>query len=223
MLPLKTAAISIFCSFICLYSNAQSISVEDGYIKYDKESRPCLVAHVDPEPKMLEKAWNAYLKENHDFKLGGRKIRSAERVTISALSSNAMDFYTQIIEDRNGSEMKVFARYGYDMYIDKASFSAEYDKLQTMIESFLKTFVTDYYQDIIDDTEKKVNKLSKVQTKLEKQIEKDLAKAEKLEAKAAELKETSEANKTEKESNKEKLEARQEKLKRYKEKLRSVR
>jgi len=223
MKKLYSIALVAFCTLLLPISiNAQNISPEDGTIKFDDESRPCLVVHVDPEPIMLKKAWKKYLKDKFELKLSGRDILSAERVTISAISMNAMDFYTQIIEDLNGSEMTVFARHGYDIYVDKENNLEEYNKLRSMMEDFLTRYVTSYHQDIIDDTEKKILKLTKYQEKLQKQIDKDASKASKLKEKAAELEEDVKENTATIEETKEKIKERDEKLKRHQKKLKEV-
>ena len=100
-------------------------------LKFDKESRPCLVVNVDPEPKRLKRAWKKYLKDHYELKLSSGKLMSAERVTVTDISSNAMDFYTQIIEDVNGSQMSVFGRFGYDIYFDEVKTPAEYQKVKS--------------------------------------------------------------------------------------------
>lgn len=213
----------VFVLAFTFTSSAQNVTPTNGFVKFDKESRPCLVVHVDPEPKMLKKAWKKYLKENHDLKLSGGKLMSAERVTVNDISTNALDFYTQIIEDVNGSEMSVFGRFGYDIYFDELKTPAEYVKVKTMMEDFLKSYVSSYYKEIIDDTEKKVKKLTKTEYKLEKRITKDANKADKLKVKAKQLEEDVEHNKAEVETLKEKIKQRDEKLKKYKQKLNEVR
>ena len=224
MQKLYSMGLVLFCAALFpLSSLAQDITPEDGTIKFDKESRPCLVVHVDPEPKMLRKAWKNYLKENYDLKISGGSLMSAERVTVTDISMNAMDFYTQIIEDVNGSEMTVFVRHGYDIYVDPTSNPEEYAKLRAMMEDFLKTYVSSYYQEIIDDTEKKIAKLTKYQQKLERSITKDTNKAEKLRVKAQELEDDAKQDSISVEDTKEKIKQREEKLKRYKKKLAEVR
>lgn len=222
MIKLNTITSFLFISLFAITSNAQSVDITDGFIKFDKEPRPCLIVHVDPEPKRLKTAWKKYLKNNYELRLSGNQILSAERVTIAEISENAMDFYTQINEDENGSEMRVFARHGYDIYINRATSLQEYNKIRSILENFLKTHVSNYYQEIIDDTEKAIKKHTKEEKKLESKIAKNSKKAEKLKVKSEELIKDVVQYKDELAEAKEKITMRNEKLKIYKTKLSKV-
>src|SRR5690606_23968036 len=85
----------------------------------------------------------------------------AEDVVIEKLSSKRMNFYTQIIENEIGSEMKVFASFGYDIYIDKNETPEEYKIMNRMLNEFLNSYLPNYYKDQVKDTEKKVKDLTK--------------------------------------------------------------
>ncbi len=82
---------TLFVLAITFTLSAQNVTPSNGTVKFDKESRPCLVVHVDPEPKMLKKAWKKYLKENYDLKLSSGKLMSAERVTVNDISRKEVD------------------------------------------------------------------------------------------------------------------------------------
>lgn len=146
--------------------SAQSTLPYAGTIVHNNAARPCLVVNVDPEPDLLKDAWRDFLKENYDFKLKGigflsnKGLLSAEQVVVGQLSSKEMDFYIHVIEDENGSEMKVFAAFGYDMYVDSISMPAEYRELKTILERFLRNYLPEYHQELIEEKEKRVRELS---------------------------------------------------------------
>lgn len=208
--------------------SAQKLQPADATISHDGKSRPCLFIKVDPEAKTLKEAWNDYLKDNHDLKLKGigflanKDLMSRKEVIVSAISSNTMDFYTEIIENETGSEMRVFASFGYDMYIDASSMPKEYEALKSIMTSFLNTYIPNYYQEIIDETEKVVSDLSKDQSKLKKSISKDTKKVEKYKEKIESLSEDLKDDSSELEEVETKLSNRKEKLAKYKGKLSGV-
>jgi len=165
---------------------SQSISPVDGTINHNKKSRPCLEVNVDPESKTLKKAWRDYLRKNYSVKLKGigflsnKDLLSAEKVTIPVVSPNAMDFYTEIVENANGSQMRVFASFGYDIYVDAASMPKEYVQIRKIMDDFLQTYIPNYYQELIKDKERVVKDLNKDQSKLQRSIKKDTRSAEKM-------------------------------------------
>lgn len=201
--------------------NAQS-SIEpfDTTIDYDKAQRPCIQVNLDPEPKTLKNAWRDYLKDNYDFKLKGigflsnKDLLSAEAITVNQISSKAMDFYTHIVEDENGSEMKVFVRHGYDIYISKEDQPNEYEALREILESFIKTYLPKYYEDKINDTEKRVNELTEERNDLKKKIEENSSKIEKLKNEIKQEQKELKSKKTQLETTERKLMKRKEKWER---------
>ncbi|MET6991738.1 hypothetical protein [Sediminicola arcticus] len=94
---------------------AQTIVTKNGAITHNNELRPCIVVSLDPKPDDLKEAWRDYLNDTYDFKLKGigflqnKDLLSAEEVTIKKISSNKIEFYTNIVENELGSEMMVFA------------------------------------------------------------------------------------------------------------------
>ena len=127
-----------------------------------------------------------------------------------------MDFYTHIVEDENGSEMKVFARHGYDIYINKENYPNEYQALRDIFESFIKYYIPKYYQGKVNDTEERIEKLVDETTDLKEDITDDSARIEK-------LKKEIEALESEVKSNNKLLEDANNKLIKRKEKLKRIR
>lgn len=222
------SALFIFSILISSLTFSQSISPLDGTINHNEKSRPCLVVNVDPEAKTLKKAWSDYLKDNYDVKLKGigflsnKDLLSAEQIVIPVISPNALDFYTEIIENASGSQMKVFASFGYDIYIDASSMPKEYVQLRKIMDDFLQSYIPNYYQELIKDKEKVVKSLNKDQSKLQKSIKKDTRSVEKMTKKMESLNSDITKNKAELEDTESKLTNRNQQLNELKTKLNSV-
>lgn len=210
-----------------LESNAQKVVPQDGKIEHKDGERPSIYVNLDPEPKPLKKAWKSYLKDNYDFKIKGigflsnKDLLYREDVIIQKLSPKRMDFYTKIVEDEVGSEMTVFASFGYDIYIDKNETPEEYQKLTTMLNDFLASYLPEYYKSEVKDTKKRVKKLSKQVKGLNKDINNNNEDIEDMNEEIEELtKEVAEKEAALEIANT-KLTERQEKLKRINAKLNS--
>lgn len=223
-----TTSLIIISIIISSISYSQSISPIDGTVYHNKKSRPCLEVNVDPEAKTLKKAWNNYLKENYSVKLKGigflsnKDLLSSKQVIIPVISPNAMDFYTEIIENANGSQMRVFASFGYDIYVDAASMPKEYVQIRKIMDDFLQSYIPNYYQELIKDKEKVVKSLNKDQSKLQKSIKKDTRSVEKMTKELESLNSDITKNKAELEETESKLTNRNQQLNELKTKLNSV-
>ncbi|MCJ7467283.1 MAG: hypothetical protein MUO53_11400 [Maribacter sp.] len=216
-------------SLLAVQVNAQSsIQPFDTTIDYDKAQRPCIQINLDLEPKTLKNAWRDYLKDNYDFKLKGigflsnKDLLSAEAITVNQISSKAMDFYTHIVEDENGSEMIVFVRHGYDIYVAKENHPNEYEALREILESFIEYYLPKYYEGKINDTEKRVNNLTEERNDLKKKIDKNSYKIEKLKNDIEQKEEELKSNKTQLEITERKLIKRKEKWERIRIRFRKL-
>jgi len=208
--------------------NAQSVKPQDATILFENNVRPCLLVSLDPEPKTLKQAWKEYLEDNYNFKLEGislfqnKDILSAENVKIDKISPYGMNFYTQILENENGSEMKVFASFGIDEFIDKTNKPTEYKLMNEILESFLKVYLPKYYTNEVNDTKKRVTDLTLEINKLNDEINNDHGKIETLKKEIEELTKKTEMNQNALELNKKKLITREEKLSRIKNQLNNL-
>jgi len=223
------ATILLATTFSITEVNAQaSIQPTNSTINYDDAQRPCIKVNLDPEPKTLKSAWRSYLEENYDFKLKGigflsnKDLLSAEEIIVEQISSKSMDFFTQVIEDENGSEMKIFARHGYDIYLSEDNYPSEYEAINEILESFLKYYLPIYYASGIDDTEKRIAELSDESDDLEEEITDDSEKITELKEEIKELEENSKVNNKMLILANQKLAKRIEKLKRARIQLRTL-
>lgn len=211
---------------ICLGSiqvKAQgTITPFDATINYNSVERPCIQVNLDPEAKPLKKAWKKYLKDNYDFKLNGigflsnKDLLSAEEVTVNQISSKTMDFYTHIVKGENGSEMKLFVRLGYDVYVTNQNYPKEYAALKDILEGFIKYYLPVYYKKEIKSSEKQVNELLSESESLKDDIDKKDAKIVKMREEINEKEEELRLKKLALEKTERELILRKEKLERIK-------
>lgn len=198
----------------------------EATIDYDKAQRPCIQVNLDPEPKTLKKAWSDYLKDNYDFKLKGigflsnKDLLSAEAIIVKQISSKEMDFFTHIVEDENGSEMKVFVRYGYDIFLTKENNPNDFDALTEILDSFLKYYLPKYYEGRVNDTEERIEKLTDETNDLKEDIRDDSSRIAKLKNEIGDLERELQSNNELLETANKKLTKRSEKLDRIRKQLR---
>jgi uncharacterized coiled-coil protein SlyX len=199
----------------------QSLKPLSSTIEINESTRPCIALTIDPEPKELKKAWVKFLKKEYSIKLkekgffGSSDILCAEEVQIDELILKQMDFYTQIVEVDNGSEMKIFASLGYDIYLNETDYPAEFKMLSNMFVSFLKQYLPVYYEEDIKRQTQNVKKLKKEINSLEANMKRDTEKI-------AELTEDVEDYRKSVENNSEKLDVAENKLKDREEKLERI-
>ena len=219
---MKNNILAISCSILVSMSvSAQSLSPQNSTIEHNDKMRTCLVVKLDPEPKELKKAWIRFLRKEYDVKLKGmgwfsnKDLLYKKEVIIKNLSPQTMDFYTYVVEDENGSEMRVFASLGYDIYLNEEQYPFEFNAMKEMIVSFLKEYLPKYYNDKINESEGSVKGLNKEIKKLNKNIKNNQDDSEKLNKKI-------EQNKSRNKDNSEKLEAAEIKLRHRQNELKRI-
>jgi len=221
----KIICLSIIAITISFYGNcllAQSIHPRHDSILHNDAQRPCLVVNLDPEPKTLKAAWRDYIKDQFGFKMKGiglfsnKDLLSAEEVKVESISEKSLDFYAHIVEDKNGSEMKVFAAKGYDIYVDPKNNPKESMEMQKILDSFLAGYLPKYYEEKVSDTQKRVDDLEDETADIRKGIANDSEKIEELNKEIEKLREAMKANNATLETAQEKLTARKLKLERIK-------
>jgi hypothetical protein len=211
-----------FLWILALYSPiailGQDIIPSNGFVKFDGGDRPCIVVHIDPETKTLKKAWVDYVKKGFGVKMKGigfltnKDVLYAEKVNFDAISDKRIDFYTRIVEDDNGSEMQVYARFGYDNYVEKTQTPIPYAKMEGVLIGFLKDYLPGYHKSMVNDTQKRIKALEKEQKNLGKDIKKSEKNISSLEKKIGEFREDLSKNRAQLLETNKKLERRKAKL-----------
>ncbi len=170
--------------FICLIAfswlsaSGQSIEPLKSTVVHNGAERPCLMVNLAPDPKTLKNAWMDFLRKKHDFKLKGmgwfsnQELLYANEVIIDSISSKNMDFYTQVIEVDDFSEMKVFASLGYDIYLNEEQYPLEFKAMNSMLTNFLTQYLPKYYSRKIKESEQKINNLNREINRLKSDTEK---------------------------------------------------
>jgi len=218
----KTIFLLMAISATSFLNAQQLINIKDGSIDFDGKQRPCIQVNVDPEPDLLKKAWKDYLDDNYDIDLKGigflsnKDLLSAKEIEVEELSSRQIDFFTRVVEDENGSEMKVFVRFGYDIYLSRSENPSEYNTLSMMVEGFLKEYLPAHYAEQIEETEDRIDDLNDETEDLEDDISDDTAEIASLKDKIKELENNLKSNNKKLTEAKSKLSSRQVKLKRIK-------
>lgn len=220
--PLKSFLLITMLSLLNLAGFSQDLIPVKSSIDHQDKSRACWEVHIDPEPKTVKKAWEDFLKDEYDFHIKGigflanKEILSAEEVVVKAISTKKLDFYTQVIEDKNGSQMKVFAAFGYDIYLDDSTHPKEFNSMRQMLEQFIKTYIPKYHGELVATTQKRLEELKDEQEDLKKDIQKDKDEIKDLEKEVEELSERLENNQSLLKETEEKLKSRSDKLERVK-------
>lgn len=216
-----TLTLSLLFFLTQAVSFSQTIVPQESTFQHNDAERPCIAVTLEPTTSEVEKAWEKFLKDTYKVKLSGAgflgmgSLVEAKEVIIPAISGKTLDFYTNIRETTDGTEMKVFGAFGYDVYINQNDTPAEFIALTKMVQKFVAEYLPSYYQKKVEVTEKELKKLNKTGTKLEKRQKKY---AEKIKA----LQKSSEENKEELTKNKELRETKSALLKEKKTKLTTI-
>lgn len=148
-------------------SFSQELLINDGTARYKKDDYPAVVVYMEPKTDDVKKAWKDFLKDRYDVRLRGygfltnRDVLSAENVDFDALSTNDIDFYTEVIEDNNLTKMSVFASLGDNVNIGLGNDYRQYYQMKGIVQNFLDTYLRKYYEDQVEDAGKRVSDLEK--------------------------------------------------------------
>lgn len=205
---------------------AQDITPSEGIIAHNDAPRACWIVNVDPEPKTLKKAWKDYVKDDFDVSMKGigfltnRDLLSAEEAVVRPISPDPLNFYTQIVEDVNGSELKLFAELSPGDYANPTDHTGEFRAMRRILEDFLAEYLPTYYQGRVKDAEKRMVELADEREKLKKEITRDSEKISSLEEEIEQRRLELESNQNQLDLAESKLEARRQKLERIRNQLR---
>lgn len=196
--------IALIIAIISTTAYSQTIVITETNLEFEKKLRPCLSADIDPQPTEVKKSWAKYLDKNFKIDVSGlgwfsnKDIITAQDVMLGIVSDKRQNIYARILETPTGTEMKLFASFGYDLFIGKDEYPNEFENLKKLFYNFLMEYLTEYYADKIAETSKTIDKNNREKVKLLKSIEKNkenIADAkkdiEKLNAKKSETSEES--------------------------------
>lgn len=180
MKHLETFIISTFLALLTIGLNAQTFKIDTTVITYENKLRPCYATDIDPAPKVLQNAWEKYLKKGYGIKLkkssSDKDVEKGTDVMIASISNKRMDIYSRISETATGSNFKVFAAFGYDIYQGDEGYEKEFDALGKLVRKFLLQHLNEYYTDEIKRTSKEIKSLKKNKLSKLKSISKNQGK-----------------------------------------------
>jgi Mg2+ and Co2+ transporter CorA len=173
--------------------SAQTLNINRSTYEHDDKARPSVEVKVEVPPKYLKKAWEDYLKDEHNVHIRGigflanKDMLSAEKVVFEALSQKEMDFYTHFASDDGVTTFHVFGSLGYDIYIGGEDLQAEFKTMRSIVESFLDQTLPAYFAEKVEEAEEKVADLRDDISDAEKDLKNNKKEIEKLQEQIAEL------------------------------------
>lgn len=138
----------------------------EAEVEYQGETHDCILIRLEDDSKDVAKAWEKYLKKNHDVKMKGSDPMAAEGVNLEAVSAKMMDLFTEISTEDGITEMRVFARLGYDVYLGQEEYREQFQSLEKVTQDFLESYLPDYYLNEIDAASKVLKDMKKSRTDL---------------------------------------------------------
>lgn len=172
---------------------AQELIIENDKISYDDQFRTSIKITMEPNKKEVRMSWKNWLEDKYDTKVHGaywlskKDVLSAERIKIPFISKKQFDLYAKVVDKGQGSQLSVFASFGSGMHITPEKFPKEYQALESLTLNFLTDFLTNYYQNRADYSQKLVGNLENDKNNLQEDISKNKKGIEALKEKNIEL------------------------------------
>jgi regulator of replication initiation timing len=105
---MKKIALLLLLSIAGFASRAQTVSIETGIEELGEGFNQAFrisVPHIAPDD--LEKSWRSFIKKNGGKVKTSKKGIRGENVIIHGLGHDTLQFFSRIIEDKDGSMLKV--------------------------------------------------------------------------------------------------------------------
>lgn len=194
--------IIVLLALIILVVNlpAQNLILEQSETNFNDNVYPSFKVILEPSPDEVKDAWEDFIKDQYDVKMKGnglftnKEVLRAEQVKISSISAKEMDFYTRIVEKDNSTELSVFGSFGYDIPITQNEYPNEYEAMEIITKRFLQSYLPDYYNEWIEETQKHLSDLNEDREDMQKEMKKNKEEIEKLTKRNEELYEELEEN-----------------------------
>lgn len=158
----------ILISFASLSLSAQTYSIIQSTAYHKDKSQTSLEVEIAPEPKETRKAFKKYLRKQHDVKLKrDGDFYAVKQSKVVAITDVQIDLYSAFKENKDGgTQMSLFARKGYDLYITPTSDGAAFSNMRTLFQDFLNGYLGEYYEDKLEDAVDLSGDLKKDKSKL---------------------------------------------------------
>jgi len=222
----KIFLLSVFIYFFSFIGKSQIFNIANATAVNDDKARPCITVTFEPSASEAKKAWKSYLKKKYDLKLKNDKGDDikAEEAVFPAVTSRTMDFYTRFKKDKdnNTTQMNVFIKFGYDIYLNQTDNPSEYSSLMSIIKDFSVEFLRTHYNEQLTELNKELAKTEKEKINTVKENESLASDIEKNKQTIEDLKKENEEKAAKIETNKEKVETLAEELVKKKEEIQKV-
>jgi len=168
----------LFAAFFLMGNEAisQKLVIKNDQISYNDQFRTSIKVTIEPDKKEVRTSWENWLEDNYDTKVEGtgwfskKDVISAKAIRISFISNKQFDLYSRVVDKGQGSQLNIFASFGYDMHITPETFPNEYRALEILTLDFLTHFLTNYYRDRAENLEEIVRDLENTENNLQEDI-----------------------------------------------------
>ena len=168
--------------------NKPSVEVKETTTKFRKDNRPAFTAYINAEPSKVEKAWADYVSTRCQCDFKKKKgVYEAVAIRLPEVTVETISLFSVVEEDEKGARLDVLVDLGVS-YLSSKSNSTEAAKMSNMVEEFVRGFYVGWYDTVLKDQRKILDKSTKVYdgvvkegVKLEKNISKNTESIQKSE------------------------------------------
>lgn len=185
-LSLLFAIVLMMSSYNVLAQNP--LVIKDGHIEIDDQRQDAVHVLLEPSPKSVKKALKKWMQNQYDVDVDGygfltnKDVLKIEKAEIPAISNKAIDWNAKIVESDKGSEMLVYASFGYDVPVDESTYPRAYEQLRMTTLAFLEDYLPEYYTDRIEEKKEVIEDVNEDITDLNDNTESNKKTIEELRA-----------------------------------------
>ncbi|MEM6316963.1 MAG: hypothetical protein AAF960_04795 [Bacteroidota bacterium] len=187
--------------------SAQVLNVENETIIHDGKERNSIRVIIAPEAKEVKKAFRDFMDDRYDVDIEGigfltnKEVLYTEPTVVPPISPKKMELFAKVRSNGGKTIMNVFGQMGYNTPITRYDTYNEYNAMKELTIDFLNELLPNYYQDIVEDQQDRIEDLEDDRDDMLKKISKNREKIanlqkenRKLEQKVASVKEKLEQN-----------------------------
>lgn len=180
---------------VLLLSNAEAQDIEESLEQMTLGQQNAIIVSLPYHVKLVEDVWKDYLKS---FKGKSKKQKRSDIVftddaTISYISDNTVDIYSEVKKNGDGSHLKIWMDLGGG-FVDSRKFPDAYDGVIRFVQGLERDLEVENIKIELKEEEKNLSDLEKTLSKLERLNEKYHKEIENWKEKIAENEELIEVN-----------------------------
>ena len=166
--------------FISSITFAQIYEVKKGSRKIEDKQRDVIQISLAPDGKSTSRAIRRYFRNEHDVRLSlfGWRNRYAENISLPRVTSENLNIYFNFKDDSDQSEFYVAMSYN-ENFLTHQNNPLEFANMDTLLNEFLKEFLSDYLNEKIDALNNEISRLDKSLKKARKNLKKNQKKIDK--------------------------------------------